>query len=232
MISLLRALDRPPLENGEPIQSTTDLGGRSLGSEYSNSCASAPVSPGPSPSELSPRAAHRVLPCLQGTLPTFPLRHRKMVVADGIPEADVSAEQSFSGLVFPSPRTHSWIRWGTDEGRPAQGGDRPFCRGAGQMELRAQEAPTSKMAWVLPRNPSGGEPPAASSLVSGEQILGEIPAPRAPSARTCSSICPKTIQKRPAPSWDRPTRRGAGQIRTAEWRFCRPLPYHLATAPK
>ena len=25
--------------------------------------------------------------------------------------------------------------------------------------------------------------------------------------------------------------RGAGRIRTAEWRFCRPLPYHLATAP-
>src|SRR6185295_5905525 len=26
--------------------------------------------------------------------------------------------------------------------------------------------------------------------------------------------------------------RGAGRIRTAEWRFCRPLPYHLATAPR
>src|SRR5258708_39908734 len=25
--------------------------------------------------------------------------------------------------------------------------------------------------------------------------------------------------------------RGAGRDRTAEWRFCRPLPYHLATAP-
>ncbi len=25
--------------------------------------------------------------------------------------------------------------------------------------------------------------------------------------------------------------RGAGRIRTAAWRFCRPLPYHLATAP-
>ena len=29
-------------------------------------------------------------------------------------------------------------------------------------------------------------------------------------------------------SWSR----GAGRSRTAEWRFCRPLPYHLATAPK
>ena len=28
------------------------------------------------------------------------------------------------------------------------------------------------------------------------------------------------------------TLRGAGRIRTAEWRFCRPLPYHLATAPE
>ena len=26
--------------------------------------------------------------------------------------------------------------------------------------------------------------------------------------------------------------RGAGRDRTAEWRFCRPLPYHLATAPE
>jgi hypothetical protein len=26
--------------------------------------------------------------------------------------------------------------------------------------------------------------------------------------------------------------RGAGQDRTDEWRFCKPLPYHLATAPK
>ena len=25
---------------------------------------------------------------------------------------------------------------------------------------------------------------------------------------------------------------GAGQDRTDEWRFCKPLPYHLATAPK
>ncbi len=25
--------------------------------------------------------------------------------------------------------------------------------------------------------------------------------------------------------------RGAGRNRTDEWRFCRPLPYHLATAP-
>ena len=25
---------------------------------------------------------------------------------------------------------------------------------------------------------------------------------------------------------------GAGQIRTDEWRFCKPLPYHLATAPR
>ena len=26
--------------------------------------------------------------------------------------------------------------------------------------------------------------------------------------------------------------RGAGRNRTDEWRFCRPLPYHLATAPE
>src|SRR5512134_2638251 len=26
--------------------------------------------------------------------------------------------------------------------------------------------------------------------------------------------------------------RGAGPNRTGEWRFCRPLPYHLATAPQ
>ena len=25
--------------------------------------------------------------------------------------------------------------------------------------------------------------------------------------------------------------RGAARIRTGEWRFCKPLPYHLATAP-
>ena len=32
-------------------------------------------------------------------------------------------------------------------------------------------------------------------------------------------------------SWGAGVRRGAGRDRTAEWRFCRPLPYHLATAP-
>ena len=28
------------------------------------------------------------------------------------------------------------------------------------------------------------------------------------------------------------SRRGADRNRTDEWRFCRPLPYHLATAPR
>ena len=32
-------------------------------------------------------------------------------------------------------------------------------------------------------------------------------------------------------SWRVELSRGAGRDRTAEWRFCRPLPYHLATAP-
>ena len=33
------------------------------------------------------------------------------------------------------------------------------------------------------------------------------------------------------PTEEAEPKRGAGRIRTAEWRFCRPLPYHLATAP-
>ncbi len=71
----------------------------------------------------------------------------------------------------------------------------------------------------------------ASSLVSGEHPPRKHPITWTPSARTCGSIRPGKISERPVPGWDRPSTRGAGRIRTAEWRFCRPLPYHLATAP-
>ena len=49
---------------------------------------------------------------------------------------------------------------------------------------------------------------------------GSVSSSRAgtPTAKRCSM---RNLQKG----------RGAGRNRTDEWRFCRPLPYHLATAP-
>ena len=119
-----------PLPEGESIPSTTDVGGSSLGLEYSNPFPSASFSPG------APTASSLVSAV---SSPAFPRKRRNMVALGGLHEAAVSAETSVTTLVSPLGSNLQFDPPGYHENGAGPEWDQPRFRGAGQMELRAQE---------------------------------------------------------------------------------------------